>query len=268
LNAYRRDGFILRETGLEAHEVAYLRGEVEALLEKPSPDVAFEPDGVTVRALHGCHHRNEAFARLVVDPRLLGPAQAILGESVYVHQLKINTKAARCGERWVWHQDFVFWEQNDSIREARLVTALVMLDGSDSMNGALEYAPGSHVLGMLWAPDRASEVGGERWRSDVGVDLSYALEREQVEPIVDRFGSRLAVGWSGAIGFFHPNLVHCSAANRSEQTRFVAYVTYNAVSNRPARPSERPEFLCATDTRPLAAGPVGALAPGSAWQHA
>ncbi|MEI9803134.1 MAG: phytanoyl-CoA dioxygenase family protein [Pseudolabrys sp.] len=39
-------------------------------------------------------------------PRLVEPLRQLFGENVYVHQFKLNAKAAFEGDVWQWHQDY------------------------------------------------------------------------------------------------------------------------------------------------------------------
>jgi hypothetical protein len=80
--------------------VETLGKKAERLYEIGSPRRAFESDGCTVRAVHGCHQVPGRYADLVADPRLLVPARQIVGGDVYVHQSKINAKRAISDGIW------------------------------------------------------------------------------------------------------------------------------------------------------------------------
>ena len=61
--------------------------------------------------LHSLHMTyNEAFRRLGAHPRLIDPVSQMLDGDVYMHQYKVNAKAAFDGEVWQWHQDYGTWE--------------------------------------------------------------------------------------------------------------------------------------------------------------
>ena len=42
--------------------------------------------------------------------------------------------------------------------------------------------------------------------------------------------------------FFHPNTLHCSAANSSEHPRWSLICCYNVASNHPYKPSHHPDY--------------------------
>ena len=56
--------------------------------------------------------------------------------SVYVHQFKLNAKAAFEGDVWQWHQDYGTWARDDGMPEARAMNIAVFLDEVMPINGA------------------------------------------------------------------------------------------------------------------------------------
>src|SRR5438128_7514786 len=123
LDAYAADGFLLIPDVFSPDEIDVLKQELPAVLAEDSPRRVLEKDGQTVRAVHGAHATHEVFGRLARHPRLVHSARQILGSGVYVHQFKINVKAAFAGDVWKWHQDFIFWLKQDGMREPRAVNA-------------------------------------------------------------------------------------------------------------------------------------------------
>ena len=84
------------------------------------------------------------FRLLAHHPRLVEPLQQVFGESVYVHQFKLNAKAAFEGDVWQWHQDYGTWARDDGMPEPRAMNIAVFLDEVHPFNGALMLVPGSH----------------------------------------------------------------------------------------------------------------------------
>jgi hypothetical protein len=52
----------------------------------------------------------------------------LFGEDVYVHQFKLNAKAAFEGDLWQWHQDYGSWARDDGMPEARAMNIAVFLE--------------------------------------------------------------------------------------------------------------------------------------------
>ena len=93
----------------------------------------------------GLHLRDPLFARLVRDPRLVAPAQQILGDDdLYIQQVKVNAKEAFTGEQWQWHYDFATHHREDGVPEPLALNLHIFLDEVTEFNGPLIFIPGSH----------------------------------------------------------------------------------------------------------------------------
>jgi len=212
-----------------------------------------------VRSVYGPHFRNRIFECLGSHPRLVEPAKQILQSDVYIHQFKINAKAAFAGEVWEWHQDYIYWQREDGMREPRALTVAIFLDEVNEFNGPIVFIPGSHLGGVLSPvplpapPERAgNDVIGPSWNSDVAAKLTYSLSRETVAELVRQSGLCAPKGPIGSVLFFHCSIVHCSAPNMSPFDRAVALVTFNSVANMLSPvPSPRPNFLANRDSSPV-----------------
>ena len=80
---------------------------------------------------------------------MVEPVQQVLGEALYMHQFKINGKAAFDGDVWQWHQDYGTWRADDLMPEPRAMNVAIFLDEVNEFNGPLMFIPGSHKLGAL-----------------------------------------------------------------------------------------------------------------------
>ena len=67
------------------------------------------------RAAFAAYTYNEAIRRLGAHPRLIGPVIQILDGRVYMHQFKVNAKAAFEGDARQRHQDYGTWQQDDEM---------------------------------------------------------------------------------------------------------------------------------------------------------
>lgn len=249
LDTYSENGFAYSGDALTAAEVALLSAATDTEFGRDSPARTVEKDGETVRAVHGCHLVNDLFARVVRHPKLLGPAVEVLGGPVYVHQFKINAKRAVHGDVWPWHQDYIFWNRRDGMREPRAVNVAVLLDAATPVNGPLLVVPGSHRVGTLDLRERDAGLG---WRSNLAADLDYRIDGPLLAELARGREIVQVTGHSGAVVLFDPQLVHASGANMSPHDRRMILVTYNRTDNLPdAVASPRPEFLAGTDYRPL-----------------
>ena len=248
LASLKEDGFFILPNAFSTEDLALFRAEVDHLVSNNAEGVVFESNGL-VRALHGCHQQSDVFAKLIRRRELLEPAMEILGSEVYVHQFKINVKAAFGGDVWPWHQDFIFWHHGDGMPTARAVNMSIFLDEITPFNGPLFIIPGSHKEGMLEvAPN--DEVSG--WQANVSAKLKYTVPHEKVAALEAANGMKAATGSAGSIMFFDPNLVHASVPNISPHRRELLVITYNSVANTLTPiANPRPEFLSSQDFRAL-----------------
>jgi ectoine hydroxylase len=182
---------------------------------------------------------------------------------VYVHQFKINAKAACGGEVWAWHQDYVFWLKEDGMPAPRVTNVMVFLDEVNEFNGPLLLIPGSHREGVVDDEGRPAAASGEpAWMANVGAELKYSLKRERVAALARRSGIVAPKGKAGSVLFFDANVFHGSAPNMSPFGRAIVISTYNSVENRPMpRAEPRPEFLAGRDYAALVPVEDDALLP-------
>jgi hypothetical protein len=250
---YRRDGYLLLPAVFSPDEVQAMKDELAGIFEEDSPARVMEKDTGVVRSVYGSHRNNEVFARMVRDPRLLEPSRAILEDDVYVHQFKINAKLAFRGEVWEWHQDYIFWRNEDGMPTNNVVTVALFLDEVNEFNGPLLFVPGSQKGGVIEPRARnEAEGGAESWKADVAAALSYTVQQDTLAELVEDGGITAPKGPAGSVLLFDGNVVHGSAPNMSPFDRMLALVTYNAVSNAPTGGRKvRPDFLCSRDFTPV-----------------
>jgi len=261
LKAYERDGYLLLPGCFTPAEVDVMKGELPALFAEDSPRRVVEKEGGIVRSVYGSHATNEVFHRLARHPRLLKPAERLVGGNVYVYQFKINAKAAFGGDLWDWHQDYVFWRKEDGMPAARVTNAAIFLDDVNEFNGPMFFIPGSHREGMIDVPPADFPDGGGQpvaytgspaWISNLTANIKYSVDREAVARLVGLYGITAPKGPSGSILFFHCNIVHASPINISPFGRVIIFISYNSTENMPAEMANpRPEFLSSRDGRPL-----------------
>ncbi len=255
IKSYRENGLLFIPSLFSQKEVERMYNAVEDLIEKDTPGRFLEKDNKTVRALHGCHLDSEIFDALTRHPSLLISACEILNSDVYIYQFKINFKAAFGGDLWPWHQDFVFWDQEDGMPSPQALNVAVFLDECNEFNGPMYFIPGSHKESLLHLGQiDSSKVNGQKndWKSNVSAALKYSLSKETVTKLANEQGIVAPKGPSGSVLFFHCNLVHGSAPNISPYDRRLLIITYNSINNIPSfKGQPRPEFLVSRDHTPL-----------------
>lgn len=239
LSSYKDEGYLFLPDYFSADEMDILTTEVLKLRTTEKVGKVFEKDGTSVRALHGSNERSSILSNLTRLPRLLNTAVQILESEVYVYQFKINTKAAFSGDTWPWHQDFIFWHQEDGMPSPQALNVLIFIDEVTQFNGPLFLIPGSHKEGTI-----QNKPKGQGWEASFSADLKYTVPNEHVTNLAKQRSLFSPTGAPGSVLFFHPNCVHASTNNISPFSRNVIIVTYNSIQNIPLnKDNPRPEFL-------------------------
>src|SRR6266496_2671530 len=239
LKAFDDEGYLFLPDCFGADEVVALRREAEAIYRADRPELWREKSGAP-RTAFAAHTYNEGFRLLGAHPRLIEPVEQLFGEQLYMHQFKVNAKAAFDGDVWQWHQDYGTWARDDGMPEPRAMNISVFLDEVMPINGPLMFIPRSHKHGVLPAGHDEATTSYPLW----------TLDHETIEKLVDEGGLVVPVGKPGGVLMFHGNLVHGSAGNITPFSRKIVYLTLNAVSNYIRTPT-RPEYIAHRDFTPI-----------------
>ncbi|HST76377.1 MAG TPA: phytanoyl-CoA dioxygenase family protein [Acetobacteraceae bacterium] len=236
---FETEGWFFLPEVFSAEEVATLRDEAQGIFRTKREEIWLEKSGAP-RTAFAAHTYNEAFRLLGADPRLIEPVEQVFGEHLYMHQFKINAKAAFDGEVWQWHQDYGTWKRDDGMPEARAMNISVFLDEVTHINGPLMLVPRSQDSGTLPAGHDLSTTSYPLW----------TLDHETVTRLVNEGGIVTPIGKPGGVLMFHGNLVHGSAGNITPYPRKIVYLTLNAVSNYIRTPT-RAEWIAHQDFSPI-----------------
>ena len=234
-------GYLVMPDCFSEEEVAVLRSEAEAIYKTDRQEVWREKSGAP-RTAFAAHTYNEAFGLLGRHPRLIRPLEQFFGEPVYMHQFKINAKAAFDGELWQWHQDYGTWQRDDGMPEPRAMNISVFLDEVMPINGPLMFIPKSHQRGTLEAGHDKATTSYPLW----------TLDKETVTRLVEDGGIVAPTGKPGTVLMFHGNLAHASPPNMTPYPRKIVYLTLCAVSNHITR-FTRAEWIAHRDFTPIEA---------------
>lgn len=241
LTAFENDGIVAVENLFATSEIAKLKQALaEVKAERPEGSVS-QRFSDSLRLIYGADRHHPVFARFARHPRWVKPAKQLLGEDVYIHQMRINTKAAFDGEGWWWHQDYATWRFEDGMPEPRALMIGLLLDDCETANGPLQVIPGSQRFGHIDdnTPDQ-----------DQSGYTVMDLPREQVTRLVRDGGMQALIGKAGTAFFMHCNLVHGSANNISPSERTIIYINVNAVSNAITKPV-RADYFANKDFSPI-----------------
>ena len=93
LKQFDKDGYLFFPGKFSIEEAKLLRHAADEVYALNRKEVWRESSGVA-RTAFAAHTYNEPFRRLGSHPRLIKPVEQLLDGKVYIHQYKVNAKAA------------------------------------------------------------------------------------------------------------------------------------------------------------------------------
>jgi ectoine hydroxylase-related dioxygenase (phytanoyl-CoA dioxygenase family) len=213
--AFRLDGYLLLEGVLDEQEVGALLAAAE-LGEGLEGTIHASKDGAGRDSVVAIWSELAAdiWSAACSHPSIVNTVRTLLGEEVGFYHAKLMFKQARVGGAWEWHQDYGYWYGQFAF--PRGMSVFVALDPSTRDNGCLRVLRGSHRLGRLDHVEIGTQSGADPTRL------------AQVEGLFEHVDCEMA---PGSALFFDCNLLHSSAANRSDRDRRALIAAYNALAN-------------------------------------
>jgi ectoine hydroxylase len=239
LKTFDQDGYLFFPAVFSPREAAFLKRQAESVYAMERKEVWRESSGVA-RTAFAAHLYNEGFRRLGAHPRLIEPVEQLIGGPLYMHQYKVNAKAAFDGEVWQWHQDYGTWRRDDDMPEPRAMNIAVFLDDMTAANGPLLFIPGSHKQGVIEAGHDLESTSYPLW----------TLDRATVTALAERGGCVAPTGPAGSVLMFSSLLVHASPPNISPFGRTIVYLSLCHVDNH-IRAFNREEWIAHRDFTPI-----------------
>lgn len=222
MTTFADDGLLVLPGLFDPADVRTILGRLPRLFEERCQENFRERASDVVRTAMALHLRDELFADLVRDPRLVEPAQQLLGDDeLYLQQVKVNAKEAFTGEQWQWHYDFATHHHEDGVPLPLALNVHIFLDEVTEFNGPLYFIPGSHLGGPV----------------PTGLDITttsyplWTVTGEVVGPLAERRGLVCPKGPAGTVLIFGDSMVHGSPPNMSPWPRRIFSMILNPVSN-------------------------------------
>ncbi len=226
-------GFLVLPLLFDADEQALIRNASLRMLARRGPEVIAEDDDPEiVKMIFGVHDYDDVLGCMARHPRLVEPAEQLLGDRVHLFQSRLNAKRPFRASGWAWHQDFNQWYRMDGMRTPRALIAGVFVDDVNAGNGPLLVIPGSHRRGHIIN------------------DSSMEIAEAEVERAANDGGIVPLMGAPGTVILFHCLLIHGSAPNITPWNRMILYLNFIPVSQHELEP-RRSWFHCDSNVRPI-----------------
>ena len=204
---YEREGYVIVRNVLDPALIADAQGHVHWLL-KRHPDL--KPD-----ELHSNLVRDDPFwLRLVGDNRLLDVAEQFIGPNIALFASHYICKPPKTGRPVLWHQDGSYWP----LEPMEVTTMWLAVSESNQANGCMRVIPRTQHMDLQEMNERKDVDSTLGSSMDAGlVDESKAVDLE-LNP--------------GDLSMHHPNIIHGSEANTSDQWRMGLTIRYIPTSTR------------------------------------
>lgn len=239
LKQFDEQGFLFFPSLFNESEAQLLKQASKDVYSLNREEVWRESSGVA-RTAFAAHRYNPTFANLGAHPRLIEPVSQLVNGPVYMHQFKVNAKAAFDGDVWQWHQDYGTWQRDDDMPEPRAMNIAVFIDDVTAANGPLIFLPGSHKHGLVEASYDDKTTSYPLWSIDKSKIAALNNEAQCVAP----------TGPSGSVLLFSSLLVHASPPNISPLNRTIVYLSLCHVDNH-IRSFKRKEWIAHRDFEPI-----------------
>jgi len=216
LERYHSDGFLIIRNVLSPSEIAELDKEAERLMGRTD---LIDTDNIRCRWQNHFETgecRFDCFdpvldlsplcGKIARDERIIDLVSQLFGERACLFKDKLIFKPPGA-KGYDMHQDYISWESFP----ATFLTVIVAIDPADTSSGATEVFPGYHQRGSLSPKD-----GMYHTLAADAVDLAKGVTLD-LQP--------------GDLGIFSGYTPHRSGPNRSQQSRRLLYLSYNALSD-------------------------------------
>ena len=238
---FEEQGYLFLPSLYSKEEMAILNAEVPGILAQDRPEVVREKGTTAPRSAFYVQTWNPVFSILARHPRLVEPGMQLLGsDKLYMHQFKINAKAAFDGAVWQWHQDYATWYEDDQMPEPRAMNIALFLAEANEFNGPLMFIPKSHRRGRLAAGHDVTTTSYPLW----------TIDNDTITRLVAEGGIVAPKGPPGSVLLFHGTLVHASGSNLTPWSRWIVYLSLNRCDNA-IRRFKRPTWIANHDFTPI-----------------
>lgn len=216
VDQYNEDGYLLVESLFTPEEVALLMetAQEDRQLARHAHSLDDGEGGITdVSAWYIAG--DDLYGMFARCRRVVDTCELLLGHDVYHYHSKMILKEPRTGGAWTWHQDYGYWYQFGYLLPD-LISCMIAVDRATEENGCLQVLKGSHKMGRV-----DHELVGEQ----------SGANAQRVEMARKRFPLVACEMEPGTALFFHSNILHASAQNKSPHSRWSLICCYTTTNN-------------------------------------
>ena len=221
VTAFNRDGYLIVRNFIEtaAIDKLYTIALEDANMKNHAFDLNDQAGKKTKLALWYTPG-DDAYGLLTKSVKMVRAANQLMeGDSAVCHfHSKLMQKEPRVGGAWEWHQDYGYWYKNEFLFPGQMLSIMIAITEATSENGCLQVIKGSQKMGRVEHGFTGEQVGASARYVELALK-TLELVYVELQP--------------GDALLFHPNLLHRSAANNSDNSRWSMISVYNRASNIP-----------------------------------
>ena len=237
--AYHEDGYIIVRNFLTKEEVTKLHhiATGDDTMKNHAFDLNDQTGKKTKLALWYTPG-NDAYGLLTKSERMVHSVDQLMdgGTAVCHFHSKLMQKEPRVGGAWEWHQDYGYWYKNEFLLPQQMTSVMIAITEANKANGCLQVIKGTHKMGRIEHGFAGEQIGASQHYVDLALK-TMELIYVDLQP--------------GDALYFHPNLLHRSEANLSENPRWSLISVYNRSGNvpynEPSQSSTQPLTAVADD---------------------
>ncbi len=205
--AYDRDGYVIARNVIDADLAQEAVEHCKWLIAK-HPELRPEDLG------HSLVPDDPFWVRLVSDSRLVDVAAAFVGPNVALFASHYIVKAPKTGRPVLWHQDGSYWP----LDPMDVVTLWLACGRATRENGCMKVIPGTQNVEL------------QEMKQYTKVD---SVLQSEIDPtMVDESKQVYLELEPGDVSIHHPNVIHGSEANTSDEWRYGLTIRYIPTSTR------------------------------------
>ena len=217
LNEFNQNGFVVKKQLFSNDEIKKLINYIDSNSNKEEQSHKTKSSTGDLNLTIWDHPSNDLFSKFTTNERIVRPMENFLSDEVYHYHSKIIWKKPGDGG-FDWHQDYGYWYHNACLYP-NMASCFIMIDKATKENGCLKVLKGSHKVGRIGhgvsdTPEQTADI-------------------ERITELEKRHESVYITAEPGDAFFFHSNLLHSSAANKSKNSRRALITCFNTKSNSP-----------------------------------
>lgn len=204
---FDRDGYVIARNVIDSELAAEAVEHCQWLIAR-HPE--FRPEDLG----HHLVPDDPFWVRLVSDERLLDIAEQFIGPNIALFASHYIVKAPRTGKPVLWHQDGSYWP----LDPMEVVTLWLACGRATKENGCMKVIPGTQGVPL------------QEMKLNTAVE---SVLNSEIDPtMVDESSQVYLELEPGDVSIHHPNVIHGSEANTSDEWRYGLTIRYIPTSTR------------------------------------